>query len=430
MSAENSIVEIEAPSGNLFLFFSQILGRKVLDADGAVLGTLTDLKVKLGEIYPKAIGLVLKPRRKRGAVEIGWPEVHALGPSGVKLKPGAEAKLRPVEVAADEILLRDELLDKQVVDTFGAKIERVNDIHLLAVKNELRVVHADYGLRGLLRRLGWLRFVDRLSTWLFAARPGEKMISWKYIQPLLSDPVKKNLKLNVAARKIHELHPSDLADIIEDLDRVNQTSLFHALDLQTAALTLEEVDDPRLQASLIQTASAEVASDILEQMAPDEATDLLADLPEETKASLIRKMEKPSRDAVEALLKYEKGTAGSLMTKDFLSLPQDGTIGDAIEAFRKTTHPLDAVSYIYVADAEGRLVGVCTLRHLIVCDRATPMRSMMNPRLITVKGGDRIGEVRSLFRKYTFLALPVVDAEGRLEGLITLKDIVQEEIEE
>jgi len=429
MAVENSIVEIEAPSGNLFLFFSEILGRKVFDSDGSVLGTLSDLKVKLGELYPKIVSIVLRPRRRRGLVEIGWAEAVALAPSGVRLKPGAETKLRPVEVAGDEILLRDELLDKQVVDTFGAKIERVNDIHLLAVKNELRVVHADYGMRGILRRLGWLGFVDRLSTWLFAARPGEKMISWKYIQPLLSDPVKKNLKLNVAARKIHELHPSDLADIIEDLDRVNQSSIFHSLDLQTAAQTLEEVDDPRLQASLIQTATDEVASDILEQMAPDEATDLLADLPEATKESLIRKMEKPSRDAVEALLKYEEGTAGSLMTKDFLSFPKDGTIGDAIEAFRKTTHPLDAVSYIYVSDANGRLAGVCTLRHLIVCDRATPLRLMMNPRLITVSADERISEVRSLFRKYKFLALPVVDAEGRLEGLITLKDIVREEIE-
>jgi magnesium transporter len=144
----------------------------------------------------------------------------------------------------------------------------------------------------------------------------------------------------------------------------------------------------------------------------------------------MRKMEKPSRDAVEALLKYEEGTAGSLMTKDFLSVPKDKTIGDAIEAFRKTTHPLESVSYIYVSDADGRLAGVCTLRHLLICDRATPMREMMNPRFVTVSADDRISEVRSLFRKYKFLALPVVDSEGRLEGIITLKDFVQEEIEE
>ena len=118
--------------------------------------------------------------------------IHALNGNSVGLKPGAVEALRPLDVRQDEILLRDELLDKQVVDTFGAKIERVNDIHLLIVKQDLRVVHVDFGLRGLLRRLGWLRLVDRLATeWLFAYRSGEKMISWKYVQPLLSDPVKR-----------------------------------------------------------------------------------------------------------------------------------------------------------------------------------------------------------------------------------------------
>jgi magnesium transporter len=430
MAFETSIAEIEARTGNLFLFLSEVLNLPVLEAGGRPFGRLNDLKVKLGELYPRVVGAVVKLRRRRGPVEIDWPQIQSFGPFSIQLREGAGARARRVEVAGDEILLRDELLDKQVVDTFGAKIERVNDIHLLAVKNELRIVHADYGMRGILRRLGWLKLTDRVSIWLFAARPGEKMISWKYVQPLLSDPVKRNLKLNVAARKIHELHPSELADIIEELDRTNRASIFTSLDTQTAAQTLEEVEDHRLQASLIQTAPAERASDILDEMAPDEATDLLADLPPATQESLMRKMEKPSRDAVEALLKYEEGTAGSLMTKDFLSIPKDKTIGDAIEAFRKTTHPLEAVSYIYIADADGRLAGVCTLRHLLVCDRSTPMGDMMNPRLITVTAGERIAEVRSLFRKYKFLALPVVDAESRLEGLITLKDIVETEIEE
>ncbi len=154
------------------------------------------------------------------------------------------------------------------------------------------------------------------------------MISWKYIQPLLSDAVKHNLKLNVTARKIHELHPSDLADILEELDRVNRSSVFRTLDLQTAAQTLEEVEDPTLQVSLIESAPAERASDILEEMAPDEATDLLADLPKEKKDRFIRTMEKPSREAIEELLKFREGTAGSIMTKDFLSFHKDRTIGD------------------------------------------------------------------------------------------------------
>jgi len=430
-AAENAIVkEITDTSGSLFIYISEVLNRLVLDAEGAVVGKLADLKVKLGETFPKVSGLIVKKGKKKRFLEFDWQEIQSLNSTTIHLKPGAERKAKPLEVGNDEILLRDELLDKQVVDTFGAKIERVNDIHLLIVNQELRIVHVDYGIRGILRRLGWLRMFDRTSNWLFAYQLEEKLISWKYIQPLLSDADKRNLKLNVTARKIHEIHPSDLADILEELDRVNRSSVFRALDLQTAAQTLEEVEDPTLQASLIESAPAEQASDILEEMAPDEATDLLADLPKEKKDRFIRTMEKPSREVIEELLKFRERTAGSIMTKDFLSFHKDRTIGDAIEEFRRTTYPLESVAYIYVTDKEGHLVGVSTLRHLITCERDVPFKKLMNTHLVKVGPQDDIDDVALLFKKYKFMALPVVDQDNILKGIITLKDIMQTRFED
>jgi Mg/Co/Ni transporter MgtE len=184
------------------------------------------------------------------------------------------------------------------------------------------------------------------------------------------------------------------------------------------------MEDSKLQVSLIESATAEKASDILEEMAPDAATDLLSDLPEEKKRSLIRTMEKPSREAVEELLRFKEGTAGSIMTSDFLSLPKDKTIGDAIELFRKTTHPLDSVAYIYVTDKDNHLVGVTTLRHLINCDKDTPLRKHMNTHLIKVGPEDDVEDVVKLFKKYKFMSLPVVDLHNVLKGIITLKDIL------
>jgi magnesium transporter len=425
-----SIKDIQDTAVNMFLYISEILGRFVVNADGDAIGKLADLKVKLGEPFPRVSGLAVKKRKEKRLLELDWQEVQSLNTTAIRLKPGAEEKFKPLEVANDEIFLREELLDKQVVDTMGAKIERVNDIHLLIVNQDLRVVHVDYGIRGILRRLGWLRSVDYFTNWLFAYKFEEKMISWKYVQPLLSDPVKRNLKLNVTARKIHEIHPSDLADIIEELDRVNRSSIFRALDLQTAAQTLEEVEDPKLQVSLIESAPVEQASDILEEMAPDEATDLLADLPKEKKEKLIRTMGKLSREAVEELLKFKEGTAGSIMTKDFLSFHKDRTIGDAIEEFRKTTYPLESVSYIYVTDKDNRLVGVSTLRHLITCDKDIPLKKLMNTHLVKVGPQDDIEDVEGLFKKYKFLALPVVDKDNVLKGIITLKDIMQTQFAE
>jgi len=421
----NETAIAQAGREGFFLFISGVLGVRVRGADEEAVGTLAELKVKLGELFPRVCAVGVKKRGERKLLEIDWRDVSAFGSAEIRLKPDARGAARVLEAGPDEILLRHELLDKQVVDTFGAKIERVNDIHLLLAHQELRVVHVDYGVRGILRRLGWLRATDRIFQWLFAAQLAEKMISWKYVQPLLSGTAKHDLKLNVTTRKIHEIHPSDLADILEELDRVNRASVFQTLDLQTAAQTLEEVEDPAVQASLLEGAPTEKVTDLLEEMAPDEATDLLADLPEERKEKIIRTMDAAPREAVVALLKFKEGTAGSIMTKDFLSLDEERTIGEAVEEFRKTSHPLECVSYIYVTGKDGHLAGVTTLRHLAISDRETQLKKLMNVHLITARPEDGVQDVTALFRKYKFLALPVVDENRVLQGIITLKDIMQ-----
>ena len=420
---------LEEPGLKMFAYLSRILDRAVIKAEGRSLGKLADLKVRMGELFPRMSSLVIKPRRKKKPLELDWAQVDSVTGSRIILRPGAEEHLHPLQVGPDELLLREELLDKQVVDTFGAKIERVNDIHLLVVNKDLHIVHVDFGLRGLIRRLGWLKAVDAFTGFFFSFQIKEKLISWKYIQPLVSDLRNQDLKLNVAGSNIRDLHPSELADILEELDRGNRDRLFKSLDVETAAETLEEVD-PKLQVRLLEAAPAESASDFLEEMAPDEATDLLFDRPEEQKQNLIRTMEKPSRDALVELLRHKEGTAGSLMTKDYISLDREQTIGQAIEEFRKTTYPLDSVAYIYVTDKERRLLGVSTLRHLIICDKSTPVAEFMNTRLITVEPDQDIEDVVKLFKKYKFMALPVVDRDDRLQGIITLKDIIQETLED
>jgi len=421
-SAERAM---EEPGLKMFIYFSALQGRPVLCADRRRIGKLADLKVRLGEAFPRMTALVIKRRMKKKLLEIDWGKIDSLNGNKIVLAAGAEASLRPLDVNPEELLLKDELLDKQVVDTFGAKIERVNDIHLIALNRDLHLVHVDFGVRGIVRRLGWLKALDSFSSFFFSYRLPEKLISWKYVQPLAADLRNKDLKLNVTARRITELHPSELADILEELDRANRSRLFQSLGVEMAADTLEEMDDSRLQAALIESASADKASDILEEMAPDEATDLLADLPEGRKQNLMRTMEKPSRDAVEELLKFREGTAGSIMTKDFIALPKDATIGDAIEEIRKTTYPLECISYLYVTDPKGFLLGVATLRNLLSADRATPLKKIMNARLVKIGPEEDIEDAAKLFRKYKFMALPVVDPQNILQGIITLKDIME-----
>jgi magnesium transporter len=408
----------------VFTYFSELLGRKVMSSAGARIGRLSDLKVKLAESFPKMSTLLVRSGRKK-PLALDWAEVASFAGKAIVLKPGAEEKFHPPDVKSEEMLLKEELLDKQVVDTYGAKIERVNDIHLLILNHDLRIVHVDIGKRGILRRLGLLRPVEAVTKWFFEYEIPEVLVSWKYIQPLASDPHKKDLKLNVVGRHLRELHPSDLADILEDLDRDSRRRVFKSLDLETAADTLQEID-PKFQLSLIEAASEEKASDLLEEMEPDEATDLLAELPEDKRRKLIQTMEKLSRETLQELLQFKEGTAGSLMTTDYVSVREDQTVGDAVEAFKQTTHPLESVAYIYVTDAVDHLLGVITLRHLLLEEKSTTVRGLMNTHLVKVETGDDVERVAELFGKYKFLMIPVVDEENVLSGVITFQDIIDE----
>ncbi|HYA48216.1 MAG TPA: CBS domain-containing protein, partial [Burkholderiales bacterium] len=397
---EKTKAAVPAGEERRFIYISDLLRLPVVRSDGRRLGRLADLKVRLDEIFPKVVGLGVR-LRWRTVRSLEWTDVASFSGDRIVLRPSAEDKLCPPEVKSEEMLLKEELLDKQVVDTSGAKIERVNDIHLLIIDHDLRLVHVDIGKRGILRRLGLLRPVEAMTRWFFEYEFPEVLVSWKYIQPLGSDLHRADLKLNCGVRSLHDLHPSDLADILEDLDRENQKRLFKTLDLETAADTLEEAE-PWLQRSLIEAATVDKASDLLEEMEPDRATDLLAELPEERKRKLIQTMEKPSREVIQELLAHKEGTAGSLMTTDFIAVRDDQTVGDAIREFKQTTHPLESVAYIYVTDAAGHLLGVITLRHLLLMDKETPVRTIMNRHLFKVETGDTVDEVAELFGKYKF----------------------------
>jgi magnesium transporter len=410
-------------TSKMFLFLAEILNLEIVDSEGKLIGKVADLKATLGELFPKIAAICVRGKRDKKLFSLDWEAVDTIGENVIRLKKEKAANLLPLEMKEKEILLKEEILDKQVMDTMGAKVERVNDVHLLLSEGELRVVHVDYGVRGIFRRLGWIRWVDLLTNWLFAYEIPDKLISWKYIQPLASDPTQKALKLNVTVKKMHEIHPSDLADILEELGKQQRTAVFKSLDVETAADALEEVD-PKFQVSLIESAAEPRASDILEEMAPDEAVDLLLSLPEEKKEKLVLGMEKEKREKLRELLKFREGTAGSIMTTEFISLMEDKTVEEAIEKFKESSLPLETISYIYATNNLDQLVGVLTLRNLILSHPETPLTELMNKDVIIVKIEDDVDKVAEIFKKYKFMALPVVDEKEHLKGIITLRDAV------
>jgi magnesium transporter len=416
----------------MFVFFSDILNRRVVDSEGRIIGKVVDLRVALGELFPPVVSIRIRQKRREKAIFLPWEVVESINGRVISLKPDAENRvggkqaetLDHTRTKGEEILLRDEILDKQVVDTYGAKVERVNDLHLLLANGQLRLVHVDFGVRGIFRRLGWVKYVDVFTNWLFAYQIPNKLLSWKYIQPLSHDPYKQALKLNVTHRTLSEIHPSDLADILEDLDRHKRSYVFDALDVEAQADALEEVDD-ETRVSLIENLSEERASDIIEEMEPDEAADLLQDLPEEKKRDLIEGLEEEKREELEELLTFEEGTAGSIMTPNYIYCLHTDNVGRALEVFRGSDKPLDSVSYIYVVDDKEKLRGVITLRDLILRPADSIVSSFMKRDIIKLKVDESVKAAAEIFKKYKFLAIPVVDENEVMKGIVTLIDGVE-----
>ncbi|HEX9916677.1 MAG TPA: CBS domain-containing protein [candidate division Zixibacteria bacterium] len=407
----------------VFIFFSELLRRKLSDSQGKIIGKLVDLKVGLGELFPKVVCLCIKIKNNRQTFTLDWERVDKIEEEKLVLKPESASLLLPLEVGEKEILLREEMLDKQVVDTYGVRIERVNDLHLLIAGSELRLVHVDFGIRGILRRLGWVKSVDALTEWFFSYKIPQKLLSWKYIQPLSRHAGNQALKLNLTHRKLDEIHPSDLADLLEDLDKHERLAVFKSLGLEAAAETLEEVE-PKLQRDLIETDTTERASDILEEMAPDEAADLLSELPPEKTEAMIQGMETTKRKELEGLLAHPEGTAGSIMTLDYIALKENETAEEALRRFKRSDYHSESSSYIYITDDQGKLKGVVTLRSLLICPSSTLLSTIMNRRVIKVKLEDKVEEVAEKFKKYNLLMVPVVDGEKKIKGVITFHDVV------
>lgn len=412
-----------------FLFFSSLLDKPVHDANGAFVGRLSDLAISVASMFPPVVGFVVQRGRwERFPLTGRWSDVVDIEGPTIRLAVGIEA-LKPSKARADgEILVREALLDKQIVDMGGAKVVRVNDLHFLKLgRSDLRLVHVDVGTRGLVRRMGWGPALDTLLR-RFAPRAqylsAERLIRWQYVQPLSLDANARNIRLSVMQKQLKELHPADIAEILTDLDTNERATMFRSLDAETAADALAEVEDPRIQTQLLETVSQDHAADILEEMQPDEAADLLSELPQETSSALLRKMEVDEAQDVRELLTYAPDTAGGMMTTEFIALPADITVEETFARLRSAAPDVENIYYIFVADTEGRLVGVLNLRHLIMASPQARLQDIMIENPARVHHTDSRDTVAEIVEKYDLLALPVVDDNDVIVGMITVDDVL------
>jgi magnesium transporter len=397
-------------------FISELTGRPVTDIDGTQIGVLKDLVARPIKEFKHPVVDAIVVHARAGDRTVPYSDLAALLSAAIPLKR-ASKEIPDYQLQDDDFRLVADVLDKQILDTDGARVVRVNDIELVRINGDVVVSNVDIGVQGILRRIG----LEKLGRWAarrFKTDTSTGQISWDFVEPLVHD---QSMRLKVPASKLADLHPSDIAEIISDLNRAEHSDLLNKLDLKQLADTLEEVE-PDFQADLLGHFPDEKVADVLEEMSPDEATDLLAELPDERRQGLLKLMQADEADEVRELLRYEEDTAGGLMTTEYVSVMPDMTAAQAIEHLRQIGGEAELLYYVYVTDKEERLLGVFSLSDLIVAQPETLVTEFMHKRLVTVELDTKQDEIAQIVAKYNLIAVPVVDAQEHLHGVVTADD--------
>ena len=395
-------------------FISQILGKQIVDADGVRLGKVTEIVARQakGKPHPQVVAVEAEKKKQRHFLPI--ENVAALFAPVIPLLHRA-SEIKPYEHAEGDLHLVRDILDKQIIDTDGIRVVRVNDLEIVRLNNSYFLANVDIGGAGLWRRMG---FAGAGKSAKAAAKAKSGFISWEAVEIVSLD---QPMRLKVPGDKVSELHPADLAEIISDLSRPEGSRLLQSLDNETMAETLEEVE-PEFQASLIEEIPNERVADVLEEMSPDEAADLLAELPNKRSEEILRMMEPDDARDVRKLLAYPDNSAGGIMNTEYITVPPTATANQVIAHLRKVSEEVEASSYIYVTDKEGKLIGVFSLRELILARPNLQVSKFMEDYVVTVKLTDNQDEVAQVVSKYDLQAVPVVDEHKRIHGIVTADD--------
>jgi magnesium transporter len=403
-------------------YMSDLMGRLVADVDGEPVGHLEDLIASIRGEMPHPVIVALVVKRASGLFLVPFPDVAVLLSPVIPLARRLQ-EIAPYRPGEHDLYLARDVLDKQIIDTDGVRVVRVNDLELARVNGHFYVANVDIGGWGLLRRLGLAKPAQMLVG-RFRRELPQGIISWDDVELLPGD---QPMRLKVPGEKITELHPADLAEIISDLTRAESGKLLESLDVKTVADTLEEVE-PEFQASLVETMPDEKVADVLEEMAPDEAADLLAELPQDRSQELLNLMEDEEAEDVRKLLTYPDNSAGGIMTTEFIAVGPNLTAEQVITILRESAHEAENIFYIYVTDSEQHLVGVFSLKDLVLAKPDTPVTEFMHARVVSVNLLDSQDDAAQAVSKYNLVALPVVDDERRLHGIVTADDALDKMI--
>jgi magnesium transporter len=398
------------------LYVSQIINRPVFDIRNEKIAMIKDVIVRYGdEEYPPVMGLVARYRRRN--FFIPSRDFSDLSGLGARLT-STVLDLTPFIRREGEVLLEKDVLDNQLIDVDGKRVVRVNDVQLIETGDVWRVSGADVSLQGFLRRLMPKGFYG-------SGRPVE-VIDWADVGYLATDTATVTVQLKSAKDKLSRLHPVEIAQLAETLSPIHRTEVVESLDDDFAADTLEEMST-EAQARILEDMDEERAADILEEMSPDDAADVLDEMDDEKSEQLFNLMEDEEKADVAELMHFEHDTAGGLMTTEFVVFPRHLTVGETIARLREMAETPNMIYYLYVVEEEGswKMCGLISLRSLILADPTYTLGEVMRKEFRFAHTSDSAADVAQTISEYNLLALPVIDNEGDLAGIVTVDDAME-----
>ncbi len=404
------------------IYLSQLLGNPVYDAKGENIGRVNDLGIATGEVFPRVTSLAIEGP-SRTPFMLSWRKyVDTYNENEVRLKV-VKTDIRFSYLQPDEVLIARDLLNKQIVDTRGVRVVRVNDLKLSDTNSsQLRLLGAEVGARGLLRTLSpkLEHAVLKIAKAMGKTIP-EKIIAWNYMD--LLDRDLSDVKLSVTHKTLDDMHPADIADIIERLDPRLRGQVFAQLDAEQKAGTIAEFDDDTIAADIMSSMNDTDASQMLSEMDPDDAAELVGELDYDKAEKLLRLMGVKEQRAVRQLLGYKEDTAGRIMTSEVVDLFENDTVADAVEVLSNLDEDFETIHYIYIKDKDDKLTGAVSLNALLLAKDEDHLKDIADIEdLKTANPDDDQEDVAEDIAKYNLLAMPVVDDQGHLLGNVTVDD--------
>jgi len=403
-----------------YLFLSEIIDKKVQTRSGVTIGRLRDLIFKDEPNYAEVTSLIVERPLGRPPWKVPWTNAIDVTSQRTVVEDPPEGRYPEIKHGEDHLVLRDKVLDKRILDIEGFDVELVYDIQLLLVERSLFVVGADVGRQAFFRRLG----LGRIARLFLNNTSKEDIIPWRYVQSLPADltSTKGDVKLTITREGLKDIHPEDLADILEELSHEERTHIFNALDHEVAADALEATE-PRVQREILASTSADRAAKIFEHLSPVQIADILAILPRDDSEEFLKTLRSDVASKVQLLLAEHDVPASTLAMHCFLGFPGDLKVEDAFTRFREEARHCDVTMYIYVVDEKLRVRGVVDIKELLQADPEARLKDIMTKKVVTVAPNTMRTEVESLFRKYRFRAIPIVEKSKKIVGVIREKDV-------